>query len=179
MIRDEQHRRELIAQIVGHEFEHAESAEFDWLEKNIPAFTLTIYENIIHNLPDRNARIIRLIEAMPVGSELIAKEHYRRFAAWMLIDPEHGLINSVTDEKIRNLINVIGYGFCHNKADSKEVDEAARAAMAAWDAWDARAAMAAWDARDARAARAAWDARDAEKFIEIIEDICSETRKIR
>ena len=140
-------------------------------EVGIPEELAYLEDALFEGLPVKHARAWpeRLFNAIEPGADL--SRVYDLWSAWNLTDPEHGVINLVSDYYYPDIHRIVRETaadcLAGKRVDDKKLVEAADAAQAAeaaramWAAWAARAASAWWAPDVARAAWAAWVAWDA------------------
>jgi hypothetical protein len=128
------------------------------IELGIPMILARLEDRFFEGMPNKDAKEfpLRFLSAIPVGVDL--KNVWRKFMAWMLIDPEHGIIKFVKDQKAIDAITNVANAFENstvNTVDRKEWiklrDEARSASKILWAAAAAYADAAAAAAADAAA----------------------------
>ncbi|MBA2612571.1 MAG: hypothetical protein H0U95_11405, partial [Bacteroidetes bacterium] len=132
-------------------------------ELGIPMILARLEDRFFEGMPNKNAKEfpVRFLSAIPVGVDL--KNVWRKFMAWMLIDPEHGVIKFVKDQNAKDAITNIAKAFENsivNTVDRKEWIKLRDEARSASKNLRAAAAYAdaAYAAADAAAADAAYAA---------------------
>lgn len=139
-------------------------------EIGVPAQLMHLQDTIFERLraPEHKVFPLAFLEAITPGADLLLV--WPKFAAWLILDGEHGVVRFNDDERVRYVGELFLRVVNGEMVRPGQWDAAGVAAgVAAWDAgntgdaaWDAAgaAADAARDARDA-AWDAAWDAGDA------------------
>ncbi len=132
------------------------------VQLGIPMLLARLEDSLFENLPNRLAQTWpeRFLTAPRIGAELDAV--WPKFARWLMIDPEHGVLNYVSEKymDIRRSINIVADLYSNGWPSAARADTANSAANAAYSA-AAAAFSAAAAAANSAAAAAANSAADA------------------
>ena len=144
-------------------------------ELGIPMELAYLQDALFEALPAAEAKTFpaEFLGAIKTGADL--SKVWDKFHVWLLVDDKDGVINCADSDEVKGWIKNIAVLFECAAAGMKPTQE--QEDVAAWDARAARAAWAAWDARDARAARAAWAAWDA-RDVSILKTVRKQCAKL-